>query len=82
VDADDEIAEDDEITEDQETYETQGGSLLTVIPSSTMRLERNIIYVDIKDDFLFVGYAEKGIDVFNIKNSDDIKKVGRIDHSY
>jgi hypothetical protein len=47
-----------------------------------MRLEKNIIYVDIKDDFLFVGYAEMGIDVFNIKNSDDIKKVGRIDQTY
>lgn len=55
---------------------------MTVISRDVMRLEENIIYVDIKDDFLFVGYAEKGIDVFNIKDSDDIKNVGRIDHTY
>ena len=66
----------------QETHITKGGSKLTIIPKDVMNIGDNIMYVDIKGGYLFVGYAEIGIDVFDIQDGANPKKVGRIDSSY
>ena len=59
------------------TVNTKGGSKLTLIAKDQINPDGNIMYTDIKDDFLFVGYAFHGIDVFNINDPKKVVKIGR-----
>lgn len=40
---------------------------------------KDIIFTDILSDYLFVGFANEGVFVYNIKNPDNIQKVGVFD---
>jgi len=53
-----------------------------MISLSQFQPKKNIVFVDILKDFLFIGYAIDGIEIYNIKDTGNIKYVATIDNTY
>lgn len=55
---------------------------MIIVPIDQIKPKKNIVWVDIRGDYLFIGYALSGIDIYHIPQSDKITYIGSVDESY